>query len=496
MRNSSILASVLAMIIVIVPTVVLAQVPTLVAPSNGANNVELPVLFGWTMPGFTVQIYQLQVDDNSGFYNPEIDITTGAPTYSTSALYYNTMFYWRVRAYYQISPGVYVWGSYSAAWHFTTDCQEPYTPNLYNPPVDATDVAMPVYFDWNASPWAILFKFQLDDNSNFSSPIVNETSLTEAEYTVYGLNELTIYYWRAQSMNECNEWGGWSPTRQFTTSCSILDAPGNLNPDGDNVGNRPVKLIWSGVSGADSYQIQVDDEETFGSPVINVYVDHYVAPLGYLEYYAPGLSNYTLYYWRIRTENDCGGWGSFSSANYFYTECMTPWPPEAYNPVNYAMNVSQPVFMDWSDVETAVQYELLVYDEGDLGTPVVNISTASSSYTATTLEDGTTYLWMLRTQNSCGLGPWSYEIDDPPIPWEFTTAQDDVAICGDANGDNQVNVGDAVYVINYVFKGGPAPNPLCAGDANGDGQVNVGDAVYLISYVFKGGPPPVNDCCP
>ena len=32
--------------------------------------------------------------------------------------------------------------------------------------------------------------------------------------------------------------------------------------------------------------------------------------------------------------------------------------------------------------------------------------------------------------------------------------------------------------------------PLMAGDANGDGEVNVGDAVYLISYVFKGGPPP------
>ena len=69
-------------------------------------------------------------------------------------------------------------------------------------------------------------------------------------------------------------------------------------------------------------------------------------------------------------------------------------------------------------------------------------------------------------------------------------------ICGDANGDAGVNVGDAVFLINYVFKGGPAPNPLCAGDANGDDEVNVGDAVYLINYVFKGGPGPVEPCCP
>jgi hypothetical protein len=65
--------------------------------------------------------------------------------------------------------------------------------------------------------------------------------------------------------------------------------------------------------------------------------------------------------------------------------------------------------------------------------------------------------------------------------------------CGDANGDDDVNVGDAVYLIAYVFTGGAAPDPLEAGDANCDGEVNVGDAVYLIAYVFSGGPEP---CCP
>jgi photosystem II stability/assembly factor-like uncharacterized protein len=69
-------------------------------------------------------------------------------------------------------------------------------------------------------------------------------------------------------------------------------------------------------------------------------------------------------------------------------------------------------------------------------------------------------------------------------------------VCGDANGDEQVNVGDAVFLIAYVFSGGPPPDPVCEGDANGDGGVNVGDAVYLIAYVFSGGPPPVEGCCP
>jgi hypothetical protein len=34
------------------------------------------------------------------------------------------------------------------------------------------------------------------------------------------------------------------------------------------------------------------------------------------------------------------------------------------------------------------------------------------------------------------------------------------------------------------------------GDANVDVEINVADAVYLINYVFKGGSPPVKDCYP
>lgn len=63
-------------------------------------------------------------------------------------------------------------------------------------------------------------------------------------------------------------------------------------------------------------------------------------------------------------------------------------------------------------------------------------------------------------------------------------------ICGDINGDTKVNIGDPVFLINYIFKGGPAPNPLSAGDVNADTKINIGDAVYMINYIFKGGPTP------
>ena len=62
---------------------------------------------------------------------------------------------------------------------------------------------------------------------------------------------------------------------------------------------------------------------------------------------------------------------------------------------------------------------------------------------------------------------------------------------GDANGDGKVSVSDVIYLINYLFKGGPAPLPILqVGDANCDGKVTVSDVIYLINYLFKGGPPP------
>ncbi len=65
--------------------------------------------------------------------------------------------------------------------------------------------------------------------------------------------------------------------------------------------------------------------------------------------------------------------------------------------------------------------------------------------------------------------------------------------CGDASGDEAINISDAVYLINYIFRGGPAPVPPEAGDATCDDALNIADAVYLINYIFKGGPEP---CCP
>jgi len=61
---------------------------------------------------------------------------------------------------------------------------------------------------------------------------------------------------------------------------------------------------------------------------------------------------------------------------------------------------------------------------------------------------------------------------------------------GDVNGDWKIDVGDVVYLINYLFKNDPAPVPLEVGNVNCDGTVDIGDVVYLINYLFKNDSPP------
>jgi len=65
---------------------------------------------------------------------------------------------------------------------------------------------------------------------------------------------------------------------------------------------------------------------------------------------------------------------------------------------------------------------------------------------------------------------------------------------GDANGDGSINIADVVFLVAYLFKGGPAPYPLWKADVNGDCAVTIADVVYLVAYLFKGGPPPKKGC--
>jgi serine protease len=61
---------------------------------------------------------------------------------------------------------------------------------------------------------------------------------------------------------------------------------------------------------------------------------------------------------------------------------------------------------------------------------------------------------------------------------------------GDANNDGALNILDATYIINYLYKNGPAPYHDCLADANCDCTINILDATEIINYLYKNGSPP------
>ncbi len=96
-------------------------------------------------------------------------------------------------------------------------------------------------------------------------------------------------------------------------------------------------------------------------------------------------------------------------------------------------------------------------------------------------------------------GTFSFTIlvKDSSVPQKSDTQELALAVLpgipfirGDADDDSAVTVSDVVYLINYLFKGGPPPSPLEKADTNCDTQIGVADVVYLINYLFRGGPPP------
>ena len=65
--------------------------------------------------------------------------------------------------------------------------------------------------------------------------------------------------------------------------------------------------------------------------------------------------------------------------------------------------------------------------------------------------------------------------------------------CGDADGNEIVNITDAVALIQYIFNEGPAPEPLLAGDADvanssrfiEDGELDAAHAAGIYPVPFR-----------
>ncbi len=126
------------------------------------------------------------------------------------------------------------------------------------------------------------------------------------------------------------------------------------------------------------------------------------------------------------------------------------------------------------------------------------IEIASDSHFGTILYSGvsdTTFVTLTSPDLGSGYYFWrakgfkisSGDSSDYAIPQIFYVNK---FICGDANANGTVNIIDVSYIINYLYRSGPAPIPPQSADVNSSGGTNIIDVSYLINFLYRSGPAP------
>jgi hypothetical protein len=271
-------------------------------------------------------------------------------------------------------------------------------------------------------------------------------------------------------------------------------------PDSIVTSDNTPTFIWSSTAGSGgTYTLQYGTDSLFTSPVT-------VSGLEDTTYEVLSPLPDDDYYWHVNATDRASNESGYQSKPFMFTiNTEAPSVPDLLTPEDssftcdftptFTWTGSSLIFAGGSGTEggtgglgsqlTPVTYTLQ-YGPDSSFTEVTTVEDIpENSYTVpdTAALDDTTYHWRVEAVDQADNHSGYQE-----HPFQFT-----VFVAGDANGDGTVDIGDVVYLVNYLYKGGLAPDPIQAGDANGDAVVDVGDVVYLINYLYKGGDPPV---CP
>jgi len=300
-------------------------VATLLSPENEACIATLTPTLDWTdvtdggCAG--LQDYHLQIADNPDFTGASDYYPTSSSYDVTDAdgLVDNGTYYWRVSS--RDNNGNE--SDFTVAWSFTTDVSAPPVPTLNTPADGACLATLTPSLIWNGvedGGCAGLkdYHIQVDDDDEFSSCEVDEyVSGPTTSYDVGAgvLSENVTYYWRVSSRDNNDLESDFSAYREFSIDVSPPSVPTLASPANDSWTNdNTPEFVWNGSTddgcyGMFRYQLQVDDNADFSSPVTDVYISY---PETTYTLTAPLSDN--VYYWHVRAEDGGGHWSDYSAS--------------------------------------------------------------------------------------------------------------------------------------------------------------------------------------
>ncbi|MFZ5902164.1 MAG: M4 family metallopeptidase [Chloroflexota bacterium] len=192
------------------------SVPVLASPASNALTTDYTPLLNWnnsTVPsGVTFKNYELEVDNDSDFSSPVVDIVTALNDVTDSDyepplnLSSNTKYYWRVRSVNTLDE-VSTW---SAVRYFRTALLPP---GLITP-WGAVSTLRPT-FDWIDTAGATSYTIQISREPDFSPLILNKTVTSSTYVPTTNLPANTLLYWRVKA-NGTNGPSAWSEVFTFT----------------------------------------------------------------------------------------------------------------------------------------------------------------------------------------------------------------------------------------------------------------------------------------
>lgn len=191
--------------------------PTLVSPANGSTIGSNKPAFDWNDVNGAV-MYELIVDNSSGFGSPEINQPSlSVSNYTAMSSLADGTYYWKVRS----KDNLGNWGAWSGAWNVTIKTVGPGAPTLVSPTDAGTTNDITPAFDWSDVSGAASYELIVDNNSGFGSPEIDQVSLTASNYTAASSLADGTYYWKVRCKDSVGNWGAWSGVWSFIISTTV-----------------------------------------------------------------------------------------------------------------------------------------------------------------------------------------------------------------------------------------------------------------------------------